>query len=775
MRILLFVLATLVSAASFAQKGIGSWRTFPSFTDARLVVHGDNRIFGAAKTSIFEFDENNNIFSVYDKSNSMSDVNPTALQFHDSLRLLVVGYQNGNLDFIGDFETFNISDIKRTNTVTGSKVINQITFRGDKAYLSCGFGIVVIDLVNKEILDTYKIGTNGITTNVYDVDFYDGRIWAGTSEGLKSADLANPFLANFQNWELETRVSYGNYTQVEQFGDILYVTYRHIKPSENSFATDTLYHYNGTTFTPSISPVQGHYLDLKKVGDKIALSGQYSTIEFTTDDYGIGDVVNTHNVGDVPMDLAYDHNGDIWYAFEDQGFKIFKNGNYTQNNPNGPSSSSTYSISAYNGQIWFSAGSISSNFSNTFNKEGISGFVNGTWRSYTWKNEALMEQNKMYDVLQILINPENTSQVYAGSFFGGVVEFKGHDIIDFYKSNNSTISDRTVYAGSFSTPSLSVDFSGNLWVCNSNTANPFVVRKPNGDWIGIPVNNLNPDDALMHKMITATNGLTYAIRPGIGLLVFDPNGTLESFSDDRNKTLTTTVNEGGLPSGNVYCVTEDIDGEIWVGTDKGPAIYFNANGFFSEEEINAQQILIEQDGNVQIVLETELVQDIEVDGGNRKWIATANSGAFLLSPDGANILANYTSENSPLPSNNVLDIAIDHKTGEVLFGTPDGAVAFKSDATESLSGNDTPIEVIPNPVYSSFDGNISIRGLYLDSEVTITDIAGNQIIKLESNGGSTVWDGTNLNGQRVNPGVYLIYSTNDDGSEQRKGKLVIGK
>jgi hypothetical protein len=178
---------------------------------------------------------------------------------------------------------------------------------------------------------------------------------------------------------------------------------------------------------------------------------------------------------------------------------------------------------------------------------------------------------------------------------------------------------------------------------------------------------------------------------------------------------------------------------------------------------------------VQIVLETELVQDIEVDGGNRKWIATANSGAFLLSPDGANILANYTSENSPLPSNNVLDIAIDHKTGEVLFGTPDGAVAFRSDATESLTGNDTPIEVIPNPVYSSFDGNISIRGLFLDSEVTITDIAGNQIIKLESNGGSTVWDGTNLNGQRVNPGVYLIYSTNDDGSEQRKGKLVIGK
>jgi hypothetical protein len=58
----------------------------------------------------------------------------------------------------------------------------------------------------------------------------------------------------------------------------------------------------------------------------------------------------------------------------------------------------------------------------------------------------------------------------------------------------------------------------------------------------------------------------------------------------------------------------------------------------------------------------EIITDIEVDGGNRKWIATASAGLFLLSPDGSEILASYSIDNSPLISNAILDLKLNHQT-----------------------------------------------------------------------------------------------------------------
>ena len=54
-------------------------------------------------------------------------------------------------------------------------------------------------------------------------------------------------------------------------------------------------------------------------------------------------------------------------------------------------------------------------------------------------------------------------------------------------------------------------------------------------------------------------------------------------------------------------------------------------------------------------------------GATGKWLATLNSGAFLLSPDGRTEVAHFTVDNSPLLSNEVYDIAIDQESGLVFF------------------------------------------------------------------------------------------------------------
>jgi len=766
---ILTLLFSLIATWSAAQSVIGTWRTFPVFDSSRIVTQSATHVYGGSETAIFEWDKTDNSFYTYDKTNRLSDIQPTAMNFHDELDFLMVGYENGNLDILYPNYTKNLSDIKRASSITGNKTINRITYKDSIAYLSCGFGIVLLDLIKSEIIDTYKIGNNGTAVNVWDVAFLNGNIYAATDEGIKYAPLSNQFLANYQNWTLETTIPAGEYNEIEEFDGKLFANHW-----VNEF-DNPIYEYIDGVWSERTFPSRiNRIYNLINAGETFIINAYYKTHLFSKDDLDIPRKTISLPEQRLPRDMVYLGDDHIWYSFGKNGYGQYNGSEFLPNYPNGPSSIQTYSVSAYDGEIWISAGAVDNTFSNEFNAFGVSGLVDGRWVSYSMNNNTYFNNRKFFDALQVIINPENVNEVFCGSFFGGLAEFQNGEFVEIYQNDNSPIAPRLVWTESTSVPSVAVDYHGNVWACNSNTEHPFIVRTPAKEWIGIPIPSISPEDLLMHKMLAASNDYIYGVRPkGGGLLVFNSNGTLSDISDDQVKTLTATINEGGLPSNNIYCVTEDADGEIWVGTDKGPAIFFNPNVFFSDEDINAQQILIEQDGNVQIVLETELVQDIEIDGGNRKWIATANSGAFLLSEDGSDILENFTTDNSPLPSNNILDIAIDHKTGEIFFGTPEGLVGLKGDATESLSGDENPILVIPNPVKPSFDGNITFRGLFIDSEITVTDIAGNQIVKLSSNGGSAVWDGRNLKGDKVNPGIYLIYSTNQDGSEQRKGKFVI--
>ena len=102
-----------------------------------------------------------------------------------------------------------------------------------------------------------------------------------------------------------------------------------------------------------------------------------------------------------------------------------------------------------------------------------------------------------------------------------------------------------------------------------------------------------------------------------GILVFDDNNTLEYTADDRIKKVNFTVGNGGISGSEVFCLEEDKNGEIWVGTDEGVCVFYSPDAVFSNENFDAQKIKIEQDGNIQYLLETEVVKAIAVDGANR--------------------------------------------------------------------------------------------------------------------------------------------------------------
>lgn len=143
-----------------------------------------------------------------------------------------------------------------------------------------------------------------------------------------------------------------------------------------------------------------------------------------------------------------------------------------------------------------------------------------------------------------------------------------------------------------------------------------------------------------------------------------------------------------------------------------------------------------------------------------------------MSEDGTKLIHHFDSKNSPLFSNNVKSIAIDSKTGDVFFGTSKGIISYRSDAIEGQE-NFTDVYSYPNPVKDNYTGPIVIKGLVSNTIVKITNISGTLVSELTSKGGQAIWDAKNFKGERVGTGVYMVFCTNQDGSQKLATKIVV--
>ncbi len=773
--IIVFLLIPLTYTPLKAQIAVGQWREHLPYNNVIAVAEdGNDRIYCATPFSLFYYSRTDQNITKLNRINKLSDLGVSAIAYDQTTDILVIGYENGNLDLLKNDLISNLADIKRKQIV-GSKKINHILIHDGKAFLSTDFGIVVLNLKRKEIEDTYLIGNNGSTLAVNQSIIHNDSIIAATISGIKAAPLTGYNLADFTSWQKIINIPSSNsdFDCMAVYRNQLIVAKKGI-----AYATDTLFIRKNNQWDYLFPHLHGPITSIRSFGDSLLIGSFFGISIYYNNLIDSFDVFDYNQSGQgvimpQPNDLIVDKDQNIWIADRVNGLVFNPRAWFFQFIiPSGPFSEFSWDLSVENSHLWVATGGYQSTGTNSYLRKGFYRFSEEEWTSWTAANTDFLDT--IDDIVAVAVNPNNPQEVWLGTWGQGLLRFKDGNYVGAYNSTNTTIGEAVNRPGFIGISGLTYDLDGNLWVAVAANPNTFNRRSPDGKWKSFNMSPYVNEDVTGEIVIDQLNQKWLVLQRGKGLLVFNDNNTPDNTADDRKKLLTGAPGNGGLPSSTIYAIACDHDGEMWVGTSAGIAVFYSPELIFSGQEFDAQQIYYEQEGISQYLLESENVSSIAIDGANRKWLGTRNSGVFLMSEDGTKQIHHFNMDNSPLLSNNILSIAIDHQTGEVYFATEKGIISYRSDATAGAETH-SDVKVFPNPVTPEYNGSITVSGLVEEAQVRITDIAGNAVFEGESNGGTILWNGKNYNGDRVSTGVYLIFSTNKDGSDTFVDKILFVK
>jgi ligand-binding sensor domain-containing protein len=749
------------------QVPIGQWRDELPYTLCNSVTDAENRIYASTPYAVFYFDKEDNSVVRITKINGLSDIGINTIRYSKEYKTLVIAYSNANIDLIKNNTIINISDIKR-KPILGNKTINDIFFIGKDAYLSCGFGIVVLDISKEEIRDTYYIGKDGSQVNVLALtkDQNDS-LFAASEKGLYKAYANDPNLANFASWHKDARIdTIAKYNTITNFNGKIFVN----KKTGNS-ATDTIYTFSGGSWNRWQQDVYNPVMHLESDDKYLLVTYNYSVRVFNT---GLDLFTNVPGVL-FPQVAMADKDGLIWVGMSYSGLLSYNPANYALNyvTLSGPATALAFSMTSRGNDLYIAPGGRDASFIPIYIQPQVYHFDNTNWKNVSGYNNPVM--NQTHDVVSIAIDPNDPRHVFAGTYGTGLLELVNDSVIRRYTESNSTLRHHTSSDTSdIRVGGITFDASGNLWAVTSHN-NSCLSMKKGDKWTGFTIPIVNENDLgqiLVNKSGQKWIQMRYGNMNPNSILVFSDNGTPENPGDDQAKLLNSAVGTGNIPGNNVLAMTEDNNGEIWIGTEKGVAVFYSPENVFQPgQNFDAQRILVTQGSYVQYLLENETVTAIAVDGANQKWIGTDRGGVFLFSPDGTKQIYHFTAENSPLLSDRITCIAIS-KDGEVFYGTDKGVISFRAQATPGGDSNEN-VYAFPNPVKSDYEGYIAVKGLVDNAQVRITDINGVLVYSTRAEGGQAVWDGKNFDGRKAQTGVYLVYSASDTGTEKIVTKILI--
>lgn len=749
-----FALSILLSVSVLrAQDGIGYWNCHTPCGTIKKVDVTPKKVFAATQYDIFSYNPDDNAIERFTKVSGMSDFEIGTLKYNAATDMLFVGYVSGNIDIIdSDGTIFNIPDIKEKN-ILGSKRINEVFFSGEKAYVCCSFGIVVVNLSRMEVSDTYFLGDDDSYLNINDLTVDNNKIYVATNAGVFYADANCTQLADFNQWHRDTLINnpYGNFSQIEVFEGKILANF-----SLDVEGCDTIYAFNGSDWKYFARNHHHIHNELRACTDKLVVSDNDAVRIFDKD----GNLVkHCAGKGFNVNSAVYDASRSC-YWFGDSSNGLFRGtadfDDFDMIYISSPYTNDAFALASSGEELWIAAGGYLGTWEKLYNHAGAFHLHDDEWHNLN----NLDVFDSITDVVCVAVDPSDSRRVYLGSFSHGIIELYDEKVVNVYERHNSTLTPVTGWDAYVFVSGLAFDKKHNLWAVNCEVEKLLSMKSDKGVWTSY---NVGPGAGFTGKLVIDRNDYKWIHMRDGSFIVFD--GT-------KYKKVSTSEGHGGLP-GTGNCCAVDGRGTVWIGTSDGMAEFTNSSKIFGNNAYNASRILVPRNdgsGQADYLLSGVNIKCLAIDGADNLWCGT-NNGVFCISNDGLTEHHHFTTENSPIFSNNVSDIAVT-ADGTVYFATDKGVISYRGRASEGKNSNSN-VFVYPNPVKHDYNGPVGIKNLVKNSLVKITTVNGDFVTHLRSEGGQAVWDCTTIDGKRVDAGVYLIFICDEKGNSSYATKILV--
>ncbi|ESU29132.1 hypothetical protein FLJC2902T_11730 [Flavobacterium limnosediminis JC2902] len=755
-----FILLAFISVNCLSQQN-QLWRGFFSYTEIKDLSQSVDKVYAAPENTVFSKNTITNELKTVNSIDGFKADVVSAVHYSESFRKIVVGNQNGLLLVVNetDGSVLNVIDILNKPSIPpNKKKINHIYEHEGKVYLSCDFGICVFDLATSQFGDTYFIGPAGEEVQVFQTTVFNGFIYAVTQlNGIRRAELSNPNLVDFSQW---STFDPGYWSGIVTFQNQLVV----------SSSNNRVYKHAAGAFQ-EIANVGQAIVDLRAYDNRLVFTSANNVYVYDNQLLQLSHITQIPDVASV-FTCATAIGDKIFIGTADKGLHQTTIGNTTlfENcTPNGPARNKLFRIKKSDNFLWAVYGGYSKQYNpweyccgGTPSEYEISKFSDQSG----WNDTPYADLLGAKAISNITINPNNPNQIFFGSFFSGLLKTNNGTPEILYNSANSILEDLIPNVSLVN--SSAFDKQESIWITNSRVSKGLKVFKKDGQWLSYDFNNVttNPVSDSYSSIAIDKNGTKWIGSYRNGVIAFNER------YNNKFILIKTGADTGNLPNNDVRCVAIDNRNQLWIGTFEGLRVLPGVDRFLYDTSLETNPIIILDDNLAQELFYQQSIMDIVVDGANNKWVAIDGAGAFLVSPNGQETLYHFTKANSPLPSDNVLDIEIDGVTGEVFFATDKGLVSFQGIATkpaEDLS----QVYVYPNPVRPGYEGTVKISGLIDNANIKITDIEGNLVYETTSEGGTIEWDTKAFGKHKVASGVYMIFISADDGVETKVKKVMI--
>jgi hypothetical protein len=764
------------------------WQSHYSYNDIVDVVSSDDAIYAAAQNAIFKYDPLTDDLETITTVEGLSGEQITTIYYSNDFDYLLIGYETGLMELylVSEESVLTIVDILEQDNITPvNKRINHFFENEGLIYISTDYGISVYDLERLEFGDTYFIGNGGAQVSVNQVTIQGSNIYAACSNnnGLKIADLNSPNLIDFEEWNI---LIPGSFVTANPFNNNVYAVR----------GNSDLFEIEGSTFN-SIATLQALPLDSEVRADNLIYATAAAIYIYDTN-LVLANTFVPNEEFDTSFSSATIQGTFVYIGSQDFGVltNISSGSEYLDIKPNGPLFNETFRLNAETGTVWASFGDYSESFNpSPLRARGISYYRDEEWFSIPF--DSLLGARNLNS---ISINPFNNNQLFISSFQDGILQIDNFESTVLYNESNSGLESLVVPNApnvvSIRVSASTFDSNGVLWSLTSRAPNPLKSYDPStGNWQGYDFSSIYNDPLTgefgFYDIDIDNTGTKWIGGYSNGLYAFN-----ESITNNPLRTLSTE--EQNVPFPRITSLAVDNRNQLWVGTFTGLRVLFNTAGFYDNPNPSLSSIIVLEDGIPQELLAGQTISDIEVDGSNNKWVGTVDSGLFYFSPDGQNTIYHFTTDNSPLPSNRIIDVSINPQDGSVFIATTRGLLSFRAGGSQPEESLDEAY-VYPNPVrpeYNLLGSNdlnditkgIKITGLTERVNIKITDIEGNLVAEAQSNvnlrssvanynfaidGGTAIWNGKNLANAVVRSGVYLILISDLDSFETKVLKVLI--